>query len=251
MITAGDIYDYIDQIAPFDTAMSFDNVGILCGSGSTACSGTVLCALDITPPVIKEAENLKANIIVSHHPIIFNPLKSLKSSSVPYLLARAGITAICAHTNLDLAKDGVNTWLAQSLKLQNIVLIENEPIAVGTLSSEMTERQFAQYVKDCLHCTGVRYTQTGKKITTVAVSSGAGGDGIYKAKELGADVLLTGEIKHNFIIEANEIGIAVTDAGHYKTEDIIISPLCQKLNQHFNNINFVKSTSFTDNIEYV
>ena len=111
MSTVKDIYNYIDKIAPFNSAMDFDNCGMLVGNYS-AVVNKVLLSLDITSSVIQEAKEIGANLIISHHPVIFNPIKRLDSNSMPYLLAKNDINAICAHTNLDMVEGGVNSSLA-------------------------------------------------------------------------------------------------------------------------------------------
>lgn len=118
MFTVRDIYNFIDKLAPFDTAMDFDNCGLLVGNFDDKVN-KVLLALDITDSVVEEAKEIGANLILSHHPVIFRPIKSLNSNSIPYQLARNNINAICAHTNLDMANGGVNTCLANLLKLKN------------------------------------------------------------------------------------------------------------------------------------
>lgn len=120
-----DIYNFLDRIAPFKTAMDFDNCGLLVGNMVEGVK-KVLLSLDITKEVVSEAEDVGANLIISHHPVIFNPIKRLHSSSIPYLLVRKNINAICAHTNLDMADGcGVNACLARLLGLKDI-----EPLSV-------------------------------------------------------------------------------------------------------------------------
>lgn len=119
MTNVGDIYNFIDSFAPFESAMSFDNVGLLVGDKKQNIS-TVILALDITEDVINEAKDKNAELIISHHPVIFNPIKNLSSGSIPYLLAKNNISAICAHTNLDMANGGVNTCLADCLGLTKL-----------------------------------------------------------------------------------------------------------------------------------
>ncbi|MDR1565072.1 MAG: Nif3-like dinuclear metal center hexameric protein [Oscillospiraceae bacterium] len=113
------INDYINKIAPYNTQMSFDNAGFLAGDINAECNTALVC-LDITPRVIKEAVELGAELIVSHHPIIFSPLKSVTAGSIAYLLIKNNLAAICAHTNLDMASGGVNDALAEAIGLQNI-----------------------------------------------------------------------------------------------------------------------------------
>lgn len=248
--TVNDIYSYIDSFAPFNTALDYDNVGMLVGN-SKAVVKNVLVALDITADVIKEAERLGADLIISHHPVIFRPLKSVNSNSIPYMLAQRNINAICAHTNLDVSPQGVNLCLAKALGLENIY-VHSEGVAVGDVKADTayTSEQLAKLVKESLNCNGVRYTNIKNKITRVAVGGGAGGEYIYLAKELGANAYVTGEIKHNYILESHDINITVVDAGHYRTEDVVIDYLVNRLSEQFPKVSFTKSKAFTDYIAY-
>ncbi len=124
MTTVKQINCFIDQIAPFETAMDFDNCGLLVGDPVGTVT-SVLLSLDITEEVVKEAKEKGAELIISHHPVIFKPLKRLMNGDIPYLLAKEGIHAICAHTNLDMADGGVNTCLADCLGLQ-----KREPLSI-------------------------------------------------------------------------------------------------------------------------
>lgn len=117
MTKVNDIYKYIDSFAPFNSAMDFDNCGILVGDKNSDVTKVILC-LDVTSKVIDEAINKKANLIISHHPIIFNPIKSIDSNSIIYKLIENKINVISAHTNLDMSSIlGVNTCLADALEL--------------------------------------------------------------------------------------------------------------------------------------
>lgn len=249
MTTVKNIYDYIDTIAPFKSAMDFDNVGILVGSSNQSIE-KVLLALDITKDVIKEAVNLNIDLIVSHHPVIFRPVKFLKSDDCTYLLAKNNICAICAHTNLDIAERGVNYWLAKSLLLDELTPMSSFG-TVGTMKSPLQTKDFARYVKNQLTADGVRYTDIDKKIRRVAVCSGSGGDFVEEAVNCGADAFVTGEIKHSQILKANDLGLVIVDAGHFKTEDVVINPLLNDLKNKFSNVNFVKSKTCTDKIRYM
>ena len=110
-----ELASYLESIAPAQIAESWDNVGVLvrCAQEVTG----VLCALDITPATVREARAVGCNAIVSHHPVIFRPLKELRQDDVPALLVREGVSAVCMHTNLDKAQGGVNDVLAQALGL--------------------------------------------------------------------------------------------------------------------------------------
>ena len=148
MKTINDILNFFEEFAPCATQMSFDNAGLIVGDKYTAVS-RVLVALDITEDVVNEAESLGCEVIISHHPVIFAPIKRLSPSSVPYLLAQKGISAVCMHTNLDLGeKFGVNICLADALGVKNPVLSElGECMFTGELESETDIHDFAKLAK--------------------------------------------------------------------------------------------------------
>ena len=118
MATIGEIYQAIDTFAPFDTQMDFDNSGLLIGASSDPVTG-VLVALDVTSAVVEEAREKGCNLIVSHHPVIFHPLKRIASDDMVYKLIANSIGVISAHTNFDVAPFGVNTALADAMGVQN------------------------------------------------------------------------------------------------------------------------------------
>lgn len=246
------IIDYIDSFAPMSSAMDFDNVGLLIGNENDEVA-RVLCALDITDSVVEEAKEKSCRLIISHHPIIFSPLKRIDSGDVVHKLIENNIAAVCMHTNLDLSPVfGVNTCLAKAVGVRKTTgFVDGECLYIGELDNEITNREFAQAVKDALGCKGLRYTLGEKKVQRVAICSGSGGDLAPLAKEKGADVLLTGEIKHHEILDANRLDIAIVDAGHFKSENIVIPPLCEKLREEFKNVQFIPSQTCDDFIEYL
>ncbi len=252
MTKINDIITYFETFAPINTAMDFDNVGLLVGDKNSEIT-KVLVALDITQDVVFEAEKLGCDLIISHHPVIFSPIKKLCCNDVPYLLASKGISALCMHTNLDLSDIfGVNLCLAEAIGVKNTVKSGiGECLFIGELENETEISNFAQNVKNTLCCNGLRYTDTKKLVKKIAVSSGSGGSEIFSAAEIGADVLVTGEIRHHEINAANMLGIDIIDAGHFKSEDVVILPLVKRLSDKFSDIVFTKSTVYTDNIKFV
>ncbi len=246
-----DIIKYTETFAPLETAMDFDNCGLLVGSDNTSVS-KVLVALDITHKVVEEAIEIGAELIISHHPVIFNPIKSIDTNSVVYKLAENKISALCLHTNLDLSPEfGVNTCLAKAVGVKKGMFTDGECLLIGELEKEITSKEFALVVKNALNCKGLRFTDACNKVKTIAICSGSGGDYVALAKEYNADLLLTGEIKHHEILLANSMNLSIVDAGHFKTEDIVIAPLCKKLSKKFNNVQFIKSSACTDEIQYI
>lgn len=241
MTTVRDILEFTETFAPLDSAADFDNCGVLIGSKDKNIT-KVLLALDITKDVVKEAKDMGAELIISHHPVIFHPIKSLCENSVPYLLAQAGITALCLHTNLDIADTyGVNVCLANALELTDCKLYKEDFLLLGKLSQTMNVKEFASFTKDVLNADAVLYTESDRPLRTVAMCSGAGADFFKLAKDMGADVLLTGEARHHEYIEAAEGNVPLVTAGHFATEDVVINPLKAKLSELFADVEFYKS----------
>ncbi len=250
MISAGLIYDKIQSFAPFETAMDFDNVGLLIGNTEQK-SDIVLLALDITSDIINEAIIKKAKIIVTHHPIIFHPLKKISSESLVFKLVKNDITVISAHTNLDLAKGGVNDTLANTIGVFSENGTNDDCLLVGTLQNEFTSESFAQHIKNVLNCCGLRFTKRYGKIRRVGVACGAGGESIFAAAAENADAFVTGEIKHHELLYAQEKNIAVYDLGHFRSEDLIINKLTSYLSESFPDTTFVHSENDTEKIFYL
>lgn len=229
-VTAAEIYKLIDKIAPFNTRYPFDNVGILVGDACSTVKRIAVC-LDITKDVVKRAADNECDLIVSHHPVIFDKLSSVTADSIPYMLVKEGITAICAHTNLDCAKGGVNDRLAIALGVEEATAInDNEypdcaPIArIGSVPGFEPE-EFAMFVKQNLDAPDVRFVAGGKRVHRVCVYGGAGNHFILQAKAAGADTIVTSEIKHHQWLEAKNLDMTVIDAGHFSTENVVVKPL--------------------------
>lgn len=256
MTTVKRIYDYINEIAPFETQMDFDNSGILVGDNGQEVT-SVIVTLDITKEVIKEAKDKGAELIISHHPVIFNPLKKLQADNVVYLLAQSGISAIAAHTNLDMANEiGVNATLAEYLNLKNIKTLSfynNSPLLnFGELNRNYSPDEFARYVKEQLNCGCLRYVKGDRPIKTVAYCCGGAGDMIFEAiSNAEVDAFISGDIRHHEMLAGKHSGITVIDAGHFGTEDIAIEPFAELLNKQFPEITFNKSDINKDIVSYI
>jgi dinuclear metal center YbgI/SA1388 family protein len=227
-----DIYNWIDSFAPWSSKMEGDNVGLIVGSMDSDVTKIGTC-LDITAKTIAEAEKLGCDLILSHHPVIFGGIKSLDTKSPVYLLAQSGISALCAHTNLDAALGGVNCGLAEILGLSDIKPLEgsSDPALarIGKLKKPVSARSFAQFAAKALH-TSVRLKDSGKPVETVAVCGGAASDYIALAESAGADLYLTSEIKQHEWIAAS---ISVIDGGHYPTESAFLPMFTEKIVRQF------------------
>lgn len=237
------ILDAMNRIAPKRLAEEWDNPGLLVGSPDEQVSRVLLC-LDVTDEVVQYAMDAQAQLIISHHPLIFRPMKHLRTD-LPLgkrlqKLIKHDIAVFAAHTNLDIALGGVNDVLAEALGLVDIVPFEKsskaaeEPILtlgrMGILPHPLPAKQFAEQVKNALPTSYVRLIEAGEhKIKKVALCGGAGADFIAKAAFLGADAYVTGDVKYHEAQHAIEEGLHVIDAGHFGTEYPIVHALRKKL----------------------
>jgi len=182
MSTVLQIYEAIDRLAPFSLSMDFDNTGILVGDRQKKVERTLL-ALDCTKEVLRQAKELGAQLIITHHPIIFHPIKRVNEDSLVYHLLRSDIAVISAHTNLDIAQGGVNDLLAKRIGLSDCRGLQPMDAQgtfflgrVGSLPEGMEPQQFAQYLKQRLGAPSVKFAAADRTVKTVALCGGAGAD---------------------------------------------------------------------------
>ncbi len=233
MKTVREIHEFLRGRAPEETAEEWDNVGLLIGDPERDVKVGVVC-LDITPAAVREAEKLGAELLVSHHPVIFRPLRALPSGGVPYELAVRRLSAICAHTNLDKATGGVNDTLAARLGLSDIRTASDELCRIGQLKPPMDASAFARHAARQLG-TAVRFSESGRLVRRVAVCGGSGGDCLLQLarQETAIDAMVTGECRHHEWLEAAERGIMMLEAGHYATEVPVVDTLTSWLSGQF------------------
>ncbi|MCR5151371.1 MAG: Nif3-like dinuclear metal center hexameric protein [Clostridiales bacterium] len=232
--TVNDILSFIDSFAPFNTQAQWDNSGLLIGKGENEVNKIAVC-LDITTGNVEKANAEGCDLIVSHHPVIFHPLKAIDFLSPSALLIKYGISAICVHTPLDLANGGVNDVLAGKLGLENINQLTDDgesAICRTGYISETQPEQFAKAVAGRLN-TAVKYNRGGRKITKVCVCGGAGACFLETAVGCGCDALVTADVKHHEYIMASENNVTIIDAGHFETENPVIFELQKRLKKEF------------------
>ncbi len=231
MATVKDIYNFIDSIAPFNTAEEWDNPGLLVGDENKTVN-KIIFALDCTEDVINQAISCGADLIVTHHPVIFKPLSEVTADNLVYKLIRNDLSIICAHTNYDKTINGVNDILCHAVELNNVEHIEGACLNIGELNAEFNSKEFVQFVKSKLNGV-VRFNNVEKVIKKVAVCGGSGSDYLSLAKSLNCDALLTGDGSHHSFLNADEMGVLLVCAGHFETENIAIKPLADKIKNNF------------------
>ena len=247
MAAVRDLYGFVDQIAPFATQEGFDNAGFLVGRGDTQVK-KVLVALDVTERVVSEAADWGAQLIVAHHPVIFQPARSVTDESaagrVLLALIENRIAAICAHTNLDAAQSGVNDCLARALELTDVgqlrqagVDAQGRPYGVGRTGAVhrpgLSAAEYAAFIKEKLGSVSVRFVDGGKPVEKVAVGGGSCGSMMEDALAQGCDTFVTADLKYNNFLDAQALGLNLMDAGHFPTENVVCAPLAAKLAQAF------------------
>lgn len=255
MTTVNDILEFMETIAPMALKMPWDNAGLLCGSRQTPVT-KILVALDPFEHVCDEAADWGAQLIVTHHPLIFDPQRSVvDDNSVGRCilkLCRNGISAINAHTNLDQADGGINDIFAQTLGLNNIeTIFENgmQLLRRGDVPEQSLEA-FLATVKEKLHCEGLRYCDAGKKVSKVAVGGGACGGELMQAVHAGCDTFVTADVKYNHFWDAHDYGLNIIDAGHFCTENPVCAYLAEKIAAAFPDVEVKISETHADCVKY-
>ena len=261
MATVRDIFDFVNTVAPSYMKESWDNVGLNCGRMDKAVK-TVLVALDPFAGVCREAVEVGADLLVTHHALIWQPGfitdETQQGKNTLFLMER-GIPCINAHTNLDLAPGGVNDTLAQALGLDHIQVVK--PVGTdgngreyGLLRQGVVEEQplevFLQRVKDALGCEGLRYADGGKPVRRVCVGGGACGSELMDAYYAGCDTFVTADVKYNQFWDARDLGMTIIDAGHYYTENPVVQVLAQKIQSAFPEIRVLVSETHTDCMKF-
>ncbi|MDD6825932.1 MAG: Nif3-like dinuclear metal center hexameric protein [Oscillospiraceae bacterium] len=261
-ITVGMIYDEINRVAPFSSQDSWDNSGLLVGDRDNEVTG-ILTALDITKEVIDEAVSKNVNLIISHHPVIFHPLKRLSLNNPAVRLAVYGISAICVHTPLDKAVNGINDMIADMLERNFKVTGTRRPIIpeakdstsgdgrIIELADSVAPEVFAEKLKAMFGNSPLKFIPGRVSVKKVAVCSGSGGSLLSYVLKNGCDSYITGDVKHDVWLDAAENGISLFDCGHYYTEHISAGYLQKLLRTISLGINVEVSSYSRDIVKYL
>ena len=242
MPKVSEIAAFLEEKIPSSLKENYDNVGLLCGFPDREVT-RILVVLDITLEAIREAAVMNAELIVSHHPLIFTPMRQILENTPDgkrvIELLQNGISAVCLHTNLDRLDGGVNTALAAALGAE-----PEDALDMGCtcrLPEPMSMEAFLAQARDALNATDIRFYSSGQKAEKLAVCGGAGGDIIYKAAELGCDTVLTGEIKHHQWIDGAQLGLNLIEAGHFATENPVTPVLTELLRERYPDVDVCQS----------
>ena len=245
-----DVIRKLEELSPLAYAESWDNPGLLAGRTDKEIK-RIYIAVDATTEAIAEAESVGADMLLTHHPLIFKGIKKVNSED---FIGRRILTLLqddmcyyAMHTNFDVM--GMADAAADELKLQNREVLDitfEDDIAkegfgrLGDLPYPMTVDECAAYVKERFHLQAVKvFGQGSQQLVRAAISPGSGKSMIAPALGKGADVLITGDIDHHEGIDAVEQGMAVIDAGHYGLEKIFVPYLQEYLKRETEGIEII------------
>jgi dinuclear metal center YbgI/SA1388 family protein len=236
-MTVHDVLAMIDAVAPFDSQEEWDNCGLLLGSPRQEITG-ILFALDVTEQVIDEAVRLGVSLIVTHHPLMFSPVRRITDDDYEgRLITRMlenRISLIAAHTNLDRAADGINDVLAALCGLSGIS--GTGFFRAGILDTPVSARNYAEQLGESLSTVVRIYGPAGRMVKRIGLCSGGGGDSWPDACAAGCDAFVTGEIHHHVALAAVDSGLVVFECGHFATEEPGIRALAQALQNSMNTL---------------
>lgn len=263
MTTVVDVLAYLNTIAPPYMQESWDNCGLLCGRESKEVK-KILVALDPFRDVIEQAISINADLLVTHHALIFGTgVKAVNDSTqighCILTLAEHSIAAINAHTNWDQAPGGVNDCLAARLRLSQVQVIR--PLGAdaqgrewGLLRKGVIREQplpeFLAHVKKQLGCDGLRYVSGGRAVHRVAVGGGSCGSEMKDALDAGCDTFVTADLKYNQFRDALDLGLNLIDAGHFHTENPSMVIMADLLQAAFPDVEVVFSRQHRDAMEF-
>ena len=243
MPTINDVCQFLDRFAPVRLAEDWDNVGLLAGDPESPVQRIMTC-LTITPESASEAISKKADLIVSHHPLPFRPIKKITTHSTGtrllWELVRNGVAVYSPHTGFDSSLQGINQSLGQKLGLSDlrpIRPIQDDPQQlgagrIGSLPQKLPFEQFISNVKDVfelnhLQCAG----KVDHVVSKVAIACGSGGSFLADAIEAGCDTFVTGETNFHTALEVQAQGVAMLLLGHFHSERFAVEMLAGELNK--------------------
>ena len=232
-----DIIGNLEKKYPKANAESWDNVGLIVGKLNQEVSKVQL-SLDATDKAIENAIKNSADLIITHHPMIFKPVKTITTMDnlgrkiIKHIENNKSLYAM--HTNLDSSKDGLNDYILNLLEVENSKVIDvnefDNEVGIGrlyTLSKEMNIDEYATFVKNSLKIKNIRIISENREkiIKKVALINGSGMSYWRKVKSLGADLFITGDIGYHDALDAKEAGINVFDIGHFESENCFVELL--------------------------
>lgn len=237
MVKVKDILEAVNTIAPFDIAEEWDNSGLQAGSTGFEVK-KVLIGLDVSLDLMNAAKKGNYDLVLTHHPLIFHPQKSIDFSKMPgsaiKIAANHSINIVAAHTNLDKASNGLNDYFANTIGVKKTEIFdETTGIGrIGSLQSRTLLKQLTTQLKEKLGLTHLRVTgDMDLPVNSVALCTGSGGSLVSEFLRSKADVYITGDIKYHEARCVEQYSKALVDVGHFASEQIAVDLLFDILSQ--------------------
>lgn len=254
MLRIADILAFLEAFAPLDLAEEWDNVGLLLGDAEGDVSRVLTC-LTLTPDVAREAIEQRAQLVVTHHPVMFRPLQKIVSSHsegrMLLDLIAANVSVYSPHTAYDSAPAGINQQLAEAFDLSDIEPLRMNAGRMGNLPAETSLVEFIDQVKQTLRTRSLEFVgEAGRRVRRVAIACGSGGEFVHDAAARQCDVLLTGEARFHGALEARAAGMGLVLAGHYATERPGLERLAAVLAKEFPTLHAVASEVESDPLNW-
>lgn len=242
-----DIQETIEKVAPLNTQEEWDNSGLQIGNPDESVKSIMLC-LDLTKEIVDEALLKECNLIICHHPFIFNPIKSINmkqtKGQIIKKLIKNDIAVYAAHTSIDNTKE-IGYKLMNKLDVNGKTEVKDFCAVKAALVQASTFDDFVKLVGNVTEDTNIRSIgNTEAIIKQVFFANGAGGSDVNLVNKAKADnaVLITSEIKYNVALFAKEIGVNVIEIGHYESEKVFIDVIFEIINQKHKNLKVIKSS---------
>lgn len=229
-----------EKIAPPHLKEDFDNVGLMVGDREKEIK-KVLLALDCTMDVIEEAKKEGAELILTHHPLIFKKPSSITTDTLQgkkiIELIKNDINLYSAHTNWDSVREGINDTIVNMLEFKSEEIIDRHKAdnnagigRIVTLEKVLTLKEIIEKCKTAFALEGLRYSgELDKKIEKLAIVNGSGQSYFESARKLGAELIITGDTTYHFVSDYSEMGMAILDIGHFKSEWPVLIEVNKKL----------------------
>ena len=238
--------ELIESFSPLDFQCGWDNTGWNILSGKNIAEGIYIC-LDVTEQAVSKAYENGCDIILSHHPLLFDPARQIDAGKhkgrIISMILEKGLSLFCAHTAVDAAPWGINAFLASALGLNNVSALESDPdgkCGMGFIGdcAEIAASDAVDMIKKALDTDSVRVGNydPDRPVKKIAGCGGAGADLIDIAFENGADLFVSGEIKHNYYVDSDDI--VLVEAGHYDTEKCFVELACDYLQKRADELKY-------------
>ena len=257
MTTVNNSLHYLFSLAPESAKEDWDTVGLFCGHAAQPVQKALIC-LDPTEDAIAEAAEMGAQLLITHHPLLFHATKNASDQCFDgkklLALIEHGIAVISMHTNLDAAPGGVNDVLADALQLQNREILHpaDDVYGLGRIGTVPTQSltDFADFAKTALHAPGLRYCDANRPVHRVAVGGGACIGFLEEVAAKGCDTFVTSDVKYHEFQHAQQLRVNLLDVSHFATENPVCAYLQSILQQQFADVRFTISASHHDIVQF-